>query len=208
MELNKEYRIQVKSYMTKRSTPDFKFMEEWNHNSPMPDKIMTGKATRETKGMYYMTLTDDKGIPWTGWVIKSAIERATETGNISARIKVEISGKYTVIDLGDRMDVRERVVFLLNRFHVQDIKGNQLFVSVYDFDDVCTELEKIGIEVDRRDNGFFKRFLVKEDTEQDLPVPRISELTDTTLFPYQEEGVLYGLRRQHFILGDEMGLGG
>lgn len=50
------YRITVKSYMTKKATPDFDFMSKWNNNIPMPLCIMTGTIEKETRGMVYMKL--------------------------------------------------------------------------------------------------------------------------------------------------------
>lgn len=54
-----EYRIKVKSYMTKKATPDFDFMQRWNNNVPMPLMVMTGTKEKETKGMVYMKLHGD-----------------------------------------------------------------------------------------------------------------------------------------------------
>ena len=51
--------ITVKSYMTKKSTPDFNFMQKWNNDIPMPLKTMVGTIEKETKGMVYMKLHGD-----------------------------------------------------------------------------------------------------------------------------------------------------
>lgn len=56
---NTEYKIVVKSYMTKKATPDFDFMAQWNDDNPMPLRIMYGEKVRETKGMVYMNLHGD-----------------------------------------------------------------------------------------------------------------------------------------------------
>jgi len=53
----KTYRIKVKPYMVKEATPEFDFHTKWNNNVPMPHRIMEGKITKETKGMYHMELT-------------------------------------------------------------------------------------------------------------------------------------------------------
>lgn len=53
------YQITVKSYMTKKATPEFDFMEVWNHNCPMPLMTMIGEKVKETKGMVYMKLHGD-----------------------------------------------------------------------------------------------------------------------------------------------------
>ena len=50
------YKITVKSYMTRKSNDDFRFMAEWNDDNPMPLLTMTGVVTDETKGMVYMKL--------------------------------------------------------------------------------------------------------------------------------------------------------
>lgn len=55
----KEYRITVKPYMTKKSTPEFDFMARWNNDVPMPLVTMTGTKEKETKGMVYMKLHGD-----------------------------------------------------------------------------------------------------------------------------------------------------
>ena len=55
----KEYRITVKPYMIKKSTPEFDFMERWNNDVPMPLVTMTGTKEKETKGMVYMKLHGD-----------------------------------------------------------------------------------------------------------------------------------------------------
>lgn len=54
-----EYRITVKKYMTKPSTPGFDFMSKWNHDIPMPLCTMVGTKEKETKGMVYMKLHAD-----------------------------------------------------------------------------------------------------------------------------------------------------
>lgn len=51
-----EYRITVKKYMTEKSNPQFRFMEDMNNNNPMPLRIMTGYVEKETRGMVYMHL--------------------------------------------------------------------------------------------------------------------------------------------------------
>ena len=52
----KEYKIQVKKYMTEKATPQFDFMANWNNDIPMPFVIMSGVIEKETRGMYYMKL--------------------------------------------------------------------------------------------------------------------------------------------------------
>ena len=54
-----KYRITVKKYMTKPSTPEFDFMDKWNHDIPMPLCTMIGTKEKETKGMVYMKLHAD-----------------------------------------------------------------------------------------------------------------------------------------------------
>lgn len=51
-----EYKIQVKKYMTEKSSPRFDFMANWNNDVPMPFVIMSGTIEKETRGMYYMKL--------------------------------------------------------------------------------------------------------------------------------------------------------
>ncbi|MBP5423787.1 MAG: hypothetical protein J6Y78_15230 [Paludibacteraceae bacterium] len=53
------YRISVKSYMTKKATPEFDFMEKFNNNIPMPLMTMVGEKVKETKGMVYVKLHGD-----------------------------------------------------------------------------------------------------------------------------------------------------
>lgn len=55
----KEYKIEVKRYMTKKSTPDFTFMLDKNDDIPMPLKIMYGVKLDETRGMVRMRLHGD-----------------------------------------------------------------------------------------------------------------------------------------------------
>lgn len=55
----KEYKIEVKPYMMKKSTPDFDFMAKWNEDNPMPLKVMYGVKLQETKGMVRMRLHGD-----------------------------------------------------------------------------------------------------------------------------------------------------
>ena len=55
----KEYKIEVRKYMTKKSTPDFMFMAERNNDIPMPLMIMYGVKLKETKGLVYMRLHGD-----------------------------------------------------------------------------------------------------------------------------------------------------
>ena len=50
------YEITVKPYMTKKATPEFDFMAQWNNDIPMPMATMIGTVEKETKGMVYMKL--------------------------------------------------------------------------------------------------------------------------------------------------------
>ena len=54
-----EFKIDVKSYMTKKSSPDFDFMAKWNNDIPMPLRVMYGVKLKETKGMVRMKLHGD-----------------------------------------------------------------------------------------------------------------------------------------------------
>lgn len=56
---NVEYRITVRQYMTKKSTPSFDFMAKWNNDVPMPLMTMIGTIEKETPNMYYMNLKAD-----------------------------------------------------------------------------------------------------------------------------------------------------
>jgi hypothetical protein len=56
MEIGHTYKIQVKKYMTEKSTPQFDFMTKWNNDIPMPLVIMTGKVVKQTRGMVQMEL--------------------------------------------------------------------------------------------------------------------------------------------------------
>lgn len=51
-----EFCITVKPYMTKKSTPEFTFMSQWNNDNPMPIRTMIGTVEKETRGMVYMNL--------------------------------------------------------------------------------------------------------------------------------------------------------
>lgn len=53
-------KITVKKYMTKKATPEFDFMANWNHNVPMPLRTMIiDEQTKETKGMIYVKAHGD-----------------------------------------------------------------------------------------------------------------------------------------------------
>ena len=56
---NKQYKITVRAYMTKKSTPSFDFMLKWNNDIPMPLMTMVGTYDKETSGMYHMKLHGD-----------------------------------------------------------------------------------------------------------------------------------------------------
>ena len=56
---NQTYRITVKAYMTRPSSPEFDFMKVYNHDIPMPLRSMVGTVVKETKGMVYMKLHGD-----------------------------------------------------------------------------------------------------------------------------------------------------
>ena len=45
--------------MTRKATPDFDFMKEFNQNVPMPFRTMIGTIEKETRGMVYMNLHAD-----------------------------------------------------------------------------------------------------------------------------------------------------
>jgi len=53
---DKIYRIKVRQYMTRPSTPQFDFHDKWNNGIPMPMRIMVGKKLKETRGMVQMEL--------------------------------------------------------------------------------------------------------------------------------------------------------
>lgn len=53
---DKIYRIKVRQYMIKPSTPESDFHDKWNSGNPMPMRIMVGKKLKETKGMVQMEL--------------------------------------------------------------------------------------------------------------------------------------------------------
>jgi hypothetical protein len=53
---DKIYRIKVRQYMTRPSTPEFDFHDKWNNGNPMPMRIMVGRKLKETKGMVKMEL--------------------------------------------------------------------------------------------------------------------------------------------------------
>ena len=55
----KEYKIEVKNWMMKKSSPDFDFMLIRNNDIPMPMKIMYGVKLDETRGMIKMKLHGD-----------------------------------------------------------------------------------------------------------------------------------------------------
>ena len=54
-----EYKVVVRQYMTKPSTPSFDFMKKFNNDIPMPMCTMVGTIEKETKGMYFMKLHGD-----------------------------------------------------------------------------------------------------------------------------------------------------
>lgn len=66
----KKYKIKVKSYMTKKATPQFEFMAKWNNDVPMPKETMTGyfDDNKQTRGMVYFVSKK-----WQGYIVKSAI---------------------------------------------------------------------------------------------------------------------------------------
>lgn len=54
-----QHKITVKQYMTRKATPEFDFMKQWNNDVPMPLRTMIGTVEKETRGMVYMTLHGD-----------------------------------------------------------------------------------------------------------------------------------------------------
>lgn len=56
MEINKNYKVIVKKYMTESATPQFDFQDKWNNGVPMPLCVMQGTVLKETRGMVYMNL--------------------------------------------------------------------------------------------------------------------------------------------------------
>lgn len=58
-ESNTLKKITVKQYMTRKATPDFDFMKQWNNDVPMPLRTMIGTVEKETRGMVYMKLHAD-----------------------------------------------------------------------------------------------------------------------------------------------------
>ena len=53
---DKLYKISVRAYMTKKSTPEFDLMKKINNDIPMPFRTMFGTILEETPGMYKMSL--------------------------------------------------------------------------------------------------------------------------------------------------------
>lgn len=53
------FRVTVKQYMLKPSTPSFDFMLKFNKDIPMPLRTMIGTIKKETTGMYQMELKAD-----------------------------------------------------------------------------------------------------------------------------------------------------
>lgn len=84
----KEYKIEVKGWMLKKSSPDFDFMSRWNNDIPMPLMIMYGYKVAETRGMIKMVLHGDLKDEITqrcmmcGKVIKNPISRYFGLGPI------------------------------------------------------------------------------------------------------------------------------
>lgn len=56
MQINGNYKITVKQYMTEPATTTFDFQDKWNNGIPMPMVTMVGKVIKETRGMIYMEL--------------------------------------------------------------------------------------------------------------------------------------------------------
>lgn len=50
------YKIKVRAYMTRPSTPEFDFHTKMNNDIPMPLRIMVGRKLQETPGMVKMEL--------------------------------------------------------------------------------------------------------------------------------------------------------
>lgn len=50
------YKIRVRQYMTRPASPEFDFHTKWNHDTPMPMRIMVGRKLKETRGMVQMEL--------------------------------------------------------------------------------------------------------------------------------------------------------
>ena len=207
METNKIYRIEVNPYMTKKATANFDFMKKFNGDIPMPKKTMTGKVLSETPKMVKMKLWDEDKT-WEGYVVKSAILKCADiTEPLDKEVSVSISYGKTIVDLGTDLDVKNRAVFLLSKFPVKETNGNCLYFSAFDFLDICAELEQLGLTVKRNPGNFLESLLVPENKVSEIEAPTPESLTDIQLFPYQKEGVEYGLAVDRFLLADEMGLG-
>lgn len=207
MEANKIYRIKVATYMTKKSKPDFDFMKKFNNDKPMPKEVMTGTIVKEMTNLVVMKLWDGD-ITWEGYIVKSAILKAIDiTEPINENVRVAVEYGKTVVDLGNNPEIRERAAFLLERFSMKDANGSKLYFSALDYEDVKNELEVMNIPVEANPGNFFESLLVKEDDVLEINPPALNTLTASTLYPYQQEGILYGLQRKSFLLADDMGLG-
>lgn len=209
MDTKKQYRIKVNPYMTRKSTAGFDFMEKFNGNCPMPDTVMTGTLLCDRGKLVQMRLVSDKGVPWSGWIITSAILKAVDiTEPVRQTVRVVVSGGKTVVELGGDLEVKERALFLMERFDCKGADGGCLYFPALDFEDICFELEHLGVPTQQSHGNYLEAFRIPEElpvTELAAPVPQ--ELTRTKLYPYQAEGIAYGLRHRCFLLGDDMGLG-
>ncbi len=56
LQIGHTYEITVKQYMTRKATPEFDFMANFNNDIPMPLRTMVGTVIKETKGMYFLEL--------------------------------------------------------------------------------------------------------------------------------------------------------
>ena len=103
-----EYRITVKAYMTKKSSPQFDFMAKWNNDIPMPYRTMTGIKVKETRGMVYMKLHGDI---WAEQIVTCMCCGKTLTNPISRYFGIgpECGGHHYVNPFEDDDQLKEAV---------------------------------------------------------------------------------------------------
>lgn len=97
-EKGQEYRIKVRQYMTKPSSPGFDFQTKWNNDTPMPMRIMVGRIIDETKGMYKMGL---EGRPQATSVCMKCGRKLTNPVSLLYGIGPECGGHFHITTVSE-----------------------------------------------------------------------------------------------------------
>lgn len=225
---NVQYSIKVKNWMTMptKAGSNFTFMQDWNHNRPMPGTEVTGFKIKETKGMVYVRcrLTAFPHTEWEGWIVKSAILSEKQTSLFSSSGQMSGSGAGT---MQSRFEVtlliyrnnrnRYALKITFNRPHklfakrlAEKYKAKQqddifFFTQIEYYEDILSDCANYKVIVENPEN--YDYIKVHEYPEPELIYEYPPADWKTQPYEHQRKAYDFGMQRERFMIADQQGLG-